>query len=428
MDPYGLCSTEGGGAGDGGLPMSSPWGDSSGTYANGENPKRRAARVMEEDVRKYLPQINPDWDGRRPGPSDPSGYEGVPYTDFTKPYYWGMLVDFAAGTADGMSLGITYYARELFGWNETVNLNSTAYKAGGWTGTVLVVATGVGGVAKGITKGAAKIVAKRAQRKAIKGRIGCFVAGTLVLTASGAMAIEDLQQDDQVWSYDHHRDEWVLSTVLATSVREYEGEIITVTVLDPTHGQLDTIEATDNHPFWVSSGVDLALRPRAEELPDWDRPAQGRWIEAGDLHEGDILLSRAGEPLIAVDLVHDTRTTLVYNLTTAVGNYLVGDVQTLVHNACPLGYVGHLEPGVGVRRGRALYTMDEVLRHLRHGGDLIAANRRIAKDVARKIGNGRPIQHSHQRRHFHPRLRGKRAMPQHLWWLGKRLPGFLRHL
>lgn len=58
----------------------------------------------------------------------------------------------------------------------------------------------------------------------------------------------------------------------------------------------ETIEATVLHPFWVVRGEELDDRPRREHLatvPD-DSTTPGRWVDAGDLRAGDMLLLRNG--------------------------------------------------------------------------------------------------------------------------------------
>jgi hypothetical protein len=100
----------------------------------------------------------------------------------------------------------------------------------------------------------------------------------------------------------------------------------------------DAIRCTDNHPFWAVSGRDLAGRPVVSELPDGESkptPA-GRWVEARDLCEGDVVLTGAGRTARVQHVRFSTASLTVYNLTIAgLHNYAVGPAGVLVHSACP---------------------------------------------------------------------------------------------
>ena len=118
----------------------------------------------------------------------------------------------------------------------------------------------------------------------------CFSAGTLIGTANGLRPIETIRAGNQVWAYDIVRSDWRLCTVLDNFIRELAGDLVSVTISG------DTIESTFRHPYWVISGEDLANRPtfpHIEKVPS-TATTPGRWVDAGDLQVGDILLLRDG--------------------------------------------------------------------------------------------------------------------------------------
>ena len=91
----------------------------------------------------------------------------------------------------------------------------------------------------------------------------CFVAGTMILTASRLVAIENIKAGDIVISTDPETAE---KTVLETYIRQVD-KLVHLTI----NGE--EIVRTDNHPFYV----------------------QGRdFIEAGNLLVGDKLISVNG--------------------------------------------------------------------------------------------------------------------------------------
>ena len=61
---------------------------------------------------------------------------------------------------------------------------------------------------------------------------------------------------------------------------------------------------------------------------------EGRWVDAGDLRPGDVLLSRTGgqSTVESVEATH-TPTTVYHLYVEDVHNYAVGDLEWLVHNA-----------------------------------------------------------------------------------------------
>ena len=79
----------------------------------------------------------------------------------------------------------------------------------------------------------------------------------------------------------------------------------------------DTIDATDNHPFWVQS--------------------RGEWVDAIELQPGDILLDEQGNDILVTELAVTEQDLTAYNLTIEdIHTYYAGNQPTLVHN-CPGG-------------------------------------------------------------------------------------------
>ena len=138
--------------------------------------------------------------------------------------------------------------------------------------------------------------------------------------------------------------------VTATFVLESD-HIDYLTILD-ANGNVQVIETTDVHPFWVvTDEPDLgrAARSVVDENGVWlyhenvGPTENGYWVEAKDLREGDVFLGANGElsTLVASERVQFDETIRVYNFTVD-GNhdYFViaatdeyGQTCVLVHNA-----------------------------------------------------------------------------------------------
>ena len=137
--------------------------------------------------------------------------------------------------------------------------------------------------------------------------MACFVAGTMILTAAGLVAIENIKAGDVVISTNPDTVETAEKTVLETYVRQVD-KLVYLTI----NGE--EIVTTDNHPFYV----------------------QGRgFIDAGNLLVGDKLISVNGEYL----LIEDYRIELteesvsVYNFQVEdYHTYFVGECCVWVHN------------------------------------------------------------------------------------------------
>lgn len=157
----------------------------------------------------------------------------------------------------------------------------------------------------------------------------CFPEGVLVDTESGHKRIETVEAGERVWAYDVVTSEWRLCRVLQTFEKDYEGDSVFVTV----DGEM--IESTFRHPYWVVRGENLSDRPLLDHhvaVPE-NATTAGRWVDAGDLQAGDILLLRDGRqvPVTSISTKHVVQK--VYNFEVeGLHNYAVGKSGILVHN------------------------------------------------------------------------------------------------
>lgn len=153
----------------------------------------------------------------------------------------------------------------------------------------------------------------------------CFVAGTMILTVTGLVAIENIKAGDKVISTDPETMETAPKTVLETYIRE-DSKLIHLVI----NGE--EIITTETHPFYVQS--------------------RG-FVEAGKLLVGDKLLDVNGNVILVenfdVELTEEPVT--VYNFQVEdFHTYYVGECGVWVHNA--EGYSENLIPNKkdGLRR------------------------------------------------------------------------------
>ena len=134
-----------------------------------------------------------------------------------------------------------------------------------------------------------------------------FVVGTLILTATGLRAIENIRAGDRVLATDPESGVTEEKAVVETYVRE-TGQLVHLWV----GGEL--ISTTPNHPFWV----------------------RGRgFVSAGELQAGEELLTAAGEGCrienVRQEIVESPER--VYNFQVeGFHTYHVGSIGVLVHN------------------------------------------------------------------------------------------------
>ena len=136
----------------------------------------------------------------------------------------------------------------------------------------------------------------------------CFVAGTMVLTATGLVAIENIKAGDRVVSANTDTGECAEKTVLETYVRQVT-EVVYLTIGG------EKITTTHDHPFYV---------------------AGKGFVNAGKLQIKDILLNSNQNRLTIDDISFDSSetATTVYNIKVDdFHTYYVGANSVLVHNA-----------------------------------------------------------------------------------------------
>jgi Flp pilus assembly pilin Flp len=155
----------------------------------------------------------------------------------------------------------------------------------------------------------------------------CFAAGTLVHTANGLRAIEEIRTGDEVWSRDADTGEAALRPVQQLFVTPEQPILILSVASDA--GREESLRVTFEHPFWTQRG----------------------WTAAQDLAPGDSVQLLSGD---WVDVVAgesaDERVT-VYNFEVAgFHTYFVGDQGLWVHNLCDIGEDGKFrDPDVEAR-------------------------------------------------------------------------------
>lgn len=137
----------------------------------------------------------------------------------------------------------------------------------------------------------------------------CFVAGTLVATATGYVAIEKIKAGDLVWAWDEETGDVALKPVVETYINE-------TTELTHIFVGGEEIVATLTHPFYC--------------------PVKG-WTDAVQLRAGDILVLVNGEYVVVEKVQHELLESpvKVYNFQVAdYHTYYVSDNGVLVHNSC----------------------------------------------------------------------------------------------
>ena len=195
------------------------------------------------------------------------------------------------------------------------------------------------GIALGGVEAGAKYMAGRAAGAATEAAIGevaaggiesmCFVRGTPVLAAAGAIPIEFVKPGDRVLSRDPVSGAQTIKPVLRTFVHE-------TNVLMHVSVATDTITCTPTHRFWVD----------------------GRgWVEAGRLQNGDVVLLAGGTKaaIACVSREQLPRPVVVYNFEVEdFHTYFVADPGVWVHNNCMQAapeVEGYAVNKMGIRHG-----------------------------------------------------------------------------
>ena len=147
-----------------------------------------------------------------------------------------------------------------------------------------------------------------AYARSLQGPPKCFVAGTLVLTAGGLIAIENIKAGDRVLATDPDTRECIEKTVLETYVRE-----VSRLVHLQIHGE--ELVTTSDHPFYVNGCG---------------------FLNAGELYVGAKMVTANGEihqvEHMSLEVVQEPQK--VYNFQVEdFHTYHVGAEGVLVHNA-----------------------------------------------------------------------------------------------
>ncbi len=257
-----------------------------------------------------------------------------------------------------------------------------------------------------VASGAKKVLCKATNR-------GCFVAGTLVLMASGNLkAIEQVQPGDNVASaivspVAGMQDKKGSFEVTGISLRPYEGAIHRILVgVDQKHAIW--IEGTPEHPFWL--------------------PQERIWKPLAGLKPGDCLSGSKGLLCVFEHKVRFTKKILVFNLRIPGSNaYRVGSSGILAHNrGCPEYFEaivkdGEFIMGKRISKGRAVRRLRrlEKKKNLSPGvtaGGVYTPNQRNARKLIQKATNSKAIKEKAHGvgyfDHYHSRAHGK----AHAWY------------
>jgi hypothetical protein len=151
----------------------------------------------------------------------------------------------------------------------------------------------------------------RAKQLARLARRGCFAAGTLVLTAAGPIAIENVKVGTLVLARDAETGHQAYKPVVRTFVTLAK-PILIITARSAS-GEETALSATGEHPFWVL-----------------DRG----WVEAQNLQPGDLLSTSDADTLEVLASKAGPRTTVHNFEVQGFHTYFAGADPVWVHNRC----------------------------------------------------------------------------------------------
>ena len=219
-----------------------------------------------------------------------------------------------------------------------------------------------------------------AANKAADPNMVCFIEGTLVLTSTGCVPIEEIQTGDLVMATNPETGETALKEV----VQLFRNETI-----EWVHLTIDGEEiiCTPEHPFYS--------------------PVKG-WTIACELHAGDILVTVNGKYVVLEKVQHELleRPETTYNFEVAdYHTYYVGKQSVLVHNKCSKYYQA-TRTDSGISKGIEI-SKKQALERIRNGKDVIASSKSGAKSLVKTaFGNSRPYCEIHPNlanamKHFH---------------------------
>jgi YD repeat-containing protein len=195
-----------------------------------------------------------------------------------------------------------------FGTNIVAALPSTI---AGMVGGVLDIA--LGGPELRAAQAAEKAARALAADKSARLQDGaCFVAGTLVHTPGGLVAIETIEVGDWVLAKSENNDGGEIHRRQVTETFVHHDRRTVTIAFEQASRETDRITATAEHPFWVA----------------------GRgWVQTEDLSVGDEVMLIDGSKARIVEIAEGETTSTVYNFTVDVDHtYFVGNSGLWVHN------------------------------------------------------------------------------------------------
>lgn len=143
----------------------------------------------------------------------------------------------------------------------------------------------------------------------------CFIAGTLVLTESGLVKIEDIKPGDKVYAYDEKTNKKQLKEVKQV-FRNKTKEWLHLVVQNTKTNEKQEIVCTPNHRIFVKN--------------------KG-WIKASQIIENDktLLYNNDEAKVISKTIQKLDEYETIYNFEVEeLHNYYVGNLNVLVHNDC----------------------------------------------------------------------------------------------
>jgi hypothetical protein len=120
---------------------------------------------------------------------------------------------------------------------------------------------------------------------------GCFPAGTRVWTDKGRIPIEEIKVGDKVLSQPEAGGEQCYKSVVKTFVHE-DKTLRAISYEVEPENIIYTIDATDNHPFWVVEEEVIGWDEENDDKEIVDRTMLG-WTQASDLRKHDHLIQLA---------------------------------------------------------------------------------------------------------------------------------------
>jgi hypothetical protein len=174
----------------------------------------------------------------------------------------------------------------------------------------------------------------------------CFAAGTPILSADGNTPVEQIKVGEKVWAKNTETGEVALKPV--TELFRTPAKPLYALSLLGADGQVETVEVTDNHPYWV---ID-----------------QG-WVDSGQLMAGMRIESLDQGVLTVQSLVNLKRDEVTYNFTVGeFHTYFVGEQRALVHNCKKCDLTDISKPGASEKNYRINVNPAEFERSLVESG------------------------------------------------------------